>query len=82
MKYFLNNKILICILLLATLAGCAPKMRMEKLTKICPGKASTQQSLDMLEMYAGQAGPLKAKGRCVIRFYEEGKPRKRSFGYG
>lgn len=80
MKHFLNNKILVCVLLLMVPAGCAPKMRMGKLTKVCQGKDSTQQSLAMLLMYADQAEPLKGNGRCVIRFYEEVKRQKKSFG--
>ena len=79
MKYIFNNKILVSVLILISLAGCGPGMRMEKLTKVCPGKASSQQSLYELEMYANEAEPLKANGRCAIRFYEEGKRQKKSF---
>jgi hypothetical protein len=58
-------------------AGCGP--RMEKPTRICPGKKSVAGALFELRLRSENAVPLKANGQCRLQYYAEGKPHKENF---
>jgi len=60
------------------LTGCAlPELKPP--TRICPGRQSLPQSLDLLKSSSESLVSLKATGRCDARFYVEDKKYKESF---
>jgi hypothetical protein len=60
------------------IVGCTPQI--QKPTKVCPGKASVDEALAVLQGQSQNAVPLRAHGKSVLEFYEEGKkkPHKES----
>jgi hypothetical protein len=60
------------------LGGCAAQI--QKPVQVCPGKASTAESLSSLRVQFESAVPLKADGQCLLQYYaEEGKLKKENF---
>lgn len=58
--------------------GCASEV--QKPEKICPSDKTAAELLSSMSMQAENAVPLKANGRCLLKFYtEEGKLKKESF---
>ena len=65
------------IIFLLLVSACAPQ-RIEKFQS-CPGKDSAEQSLAALKSGSNQIKPLKASGRCLAKFLDNGKQRKENF---
>ena len=65
------------IIFLLLVSSCAPQ-RIEKF-RSCPGKDSPEQSLAALKGSSNQIKPLKASGRCLAKFLDNGKQRKENF---
>ena len=61
------------------LSGCAAQT--QKLTQVCPGKASIAEALSVLRSQSQSAAPLKATGTCLLEYRVEGKqqPRRENF---
>jgi hypothetical protein len=63
------------IFLVMVINGCAPQI--VKPEKICPGKVTAQEALDVLKAEVQKVRPFKAKGQCLARFYEQVKGHKK-----
>lgn len=59
------------------LAGCTAELR--RPSAECPGQQSVAACFDFLKSGAGPAAPLKANGKCLLEYREEGKIHKESF---
>jgi hypothetical protein len=59
------------------LAGCAPQLPQPR--RVCPGKQSVGESLDLLKSRSEHMVPLKAHGQCRLHYYAEGKKHKENF---
>jgi hypothetical protein len=57
--------------------GCAPELKIPK--RICPGKQTVGQSLDVLNARSEKAASLRANGQCRLQYYDGGKKRKENF---
>ncbi|UCF44478.1 MAG: hypothetical protein JSV99_06100 [Planctomycetota bacterium] len=57
--------------------GCAPELKLAD--RICPGKQTVVQSLDVLNAHSENAVPLRANGQCRLRYYADGKEHKENF---
>lgn len=81
MGYQQHNHRLVHITAAAILivAGCAP--RMQRPMRVYPGAESADEALSILRLQSQNAVPLKANGRCLAKFYVEGrkKPKKENF---
>jgi hypothetical protein len=56
-------------------SGCAPEIR--EPVEIGPGKESVAEALSVLEARSQNAVPLLAKGRCVLKYYDEDKKERK-----
>jgi len=66
------------VIAMLVLAGCGRELKMP--TRICPGKASVSDSLSSLRSQSENAVPLRANGKCLLRYYDEsGKGHKENF---
>jgi hypothetical protein len=52
-------------------AGCAPEIR--EPAEVFPGKESVAEALSVLKARSQNAVPLLAKGRCVLKYFDEDK---------
>jgi len=60
------------------LAGCGPKI--ERPTRICPGRGNVLDSLSVLRARREKAIGLRANGQCLLSYYDQnGKPKKENF---
>ncbi len=57
--------------------GCAPEFKPAK--RICPGKQTVGQSLDVLNARSQNAVSLRANGQCRLQYYDGSKKRKENF---
>jgi len=56
-------------------AGCAPEI--QKPIEVVPGKESVAEALSVLKARSQNAVPLLAKGRCVLKYYDEDKKERK-----
>ncbi len=56
-------------------AGCAPKIR--EPVEVVPGKESVAEALSVLKARSQKAVPLLAKGRCVLKYFDEDKKERK-----
>jgi len=56
-------------------AGCAPEIR--EPVEVVPGKESIAEALSVLNARSQNAVPLLAKGRCVLKYYDEDKKERK-----
>ncbi len=56
-------------------AGCAPEIR--EPVEVVPGKESVAEALSVLKARSQNAVPLLAKGRCVLKYYDEDKKERK-----
>ncbi|MFB0553382.1 MAG: hypothetical protein ACETWQ_08715 [Phycisphaerae bacterium] len=56
-------------------AGCAPEIR--EPVEVVPGKESIAEALSVLKARSQNAVPLLAKGRCVLKYYDEDKKERK-----
>ncbi len=56
-------------------AGCAPKIR--EPVEVVPGKESVAEALSVLKARSQEAVPLLAKGRCVLKYFDEDKKERK-----
>ena len=66
--------LLLCVVV-AT--GCAPTIR--KPERVCPGAASANKALSLLELHSDSIVPLRANGQCFLEYYSGGKKHKENF---
>ena len=52
-------------------AGCAPEI--QKPIEVVPGKESVAEALSVLKARSQKAVPLRARGRCLLQYYDAGK---------
>lgn len=57
------------------LTGCAPEIR--EPVGVVPGKESVAEALSVLKARSQNAVPLLAKGRCVLKYYDEDKKERK-----
>lgn len=73
-----NRKLsLVIAVLLIILVGCGQKM--QKPMRICPGAASVEESLSVLEQNLRKAVSFRASGQCRLKYLSEGKEKKEHF---
>lgn len=79
MRYAQQNRKLLVHLFAAALivCGCTPELKIPK--RICPGKQTVVQSLDVLNARSENAVSLRANGQCRLQYYDGGKKRKENF---
>jgi hypothetical protein len=63
-------------LVLGTVTGCTPKVR--ETLEICPGKRSATEALAALRSNSENMVPFKARGKCHLKYYPEGKKKPQS----
>jgi len=56
-------------------AGCAPEI--QEPVEIVPGKESVAEALSVLKARSQNAVPMLAKGRCVLKYYDEDKKERK-----
>jgi len=56
-------------------AGCAPEI--QEPTEVVPGKESIAEALSVLKTRSQNAVPLLAKGRCVLKYFDEDKKERK-----
>ena len=56
-------------------AGCAPEIR--EPVEVVPGKESVAEALSVLKARSQNAVPLLAKGRCVLKYFDEDKKERK-----
>lgn len=66
-----TKRILSVVATILILAGCAPKI--QKPTKVCPGKKSVDEALAALQSNSQNMVPFRANGECFLEYYPEGK---------
>jgi hypothetical protein len=73
------SKVFLTVLAAAILVflGCGPRMVPPK--GVCPGAESAEKLLSGLNLRAENAVALKANGKCLLRYYADGKPQLQSF---
>lgn len=59
------------------IGGCAPELQVPK--RICPGKQTVVQSLDVLNARSQNAVSLRVNGQCRLQYYDGGKKHKENF---
>lgn len=57
--------------------GCTPELKLAE--RICPGKQTVVQSLDVLNTHSEKAVSMRANGQCRLRYYADGKEHKENF---
>jgi hypothetical protein len=67
---------LLCSAIAVVLVGCQPEK--PEPVRQCPGKGSTEQALDALQVSASQLRPFVAYGGGQVSFYEEKKSKPRN----
>ncbi len=63
--------ILFIVAAILIFAGCAPEI--QKPIEVVPGKESVAEALSVLKARSQKAVPLKARGRCLLQYYDAGK---------
>jgi len=56
-------------------AGCAPEI--QEPIEIVPGKESVAEALSVLKARSQNAVPLRARGRCLLQYYDAGKKKRK-----
>lgn len=59
------------------LAGCGDQL--QQALPVCPGKESAAAALSVFRKRVNDAVPLRANGRCLLEYEEDGKPRQEQF---
>jgi len=65
------------IAVMLSFTGCAE--RVQKPTRVCPGKETVAESLSILMSRSQSAVPLNATGQCHLLYYVEGKKHEENF---
>lgn len=56
-------------------AGCAPEI--QKPIEVVSGKESVAEALSVLKARSQKAVPLRARGRCLLQYYDTGKKKRK-----
>ncbi len=56
-------------------AGCAPEI--QEPIEVVPGKESVAEALSVLKARSQNAVPLRARGRCLLQYYDAGKKKRK-----
>ncbi len=64
-------------MLISILAGCEAPMKQP--IRHCEGKKTAAEAISALNSHSEKAVPVRASGRCLLRYYLEGKQHKENF---
>ncbi|MCH7558625.1 MAG: hypothetical protein IIB56_14360 [Planctomycetes bacterium] len=63
------------VVVILIFAGCAPEI--QKPIEVVPGKESVAEALSVLKARSQNAVPLRARGRCLLQYYDAGKKKRK-----
>ena len=66
-----SNRLFFYSVVLLFLGGCAEQVR--RPVRICPGKASVDEAISVLDSRIKGAVPLRARGQCLLRYKDQAR---------